>query len=164
MVLLYYCRTLKLSIFFVNFLAIKYNRSNLDLNDLITGFSIINMEPINFITKKQVPETVAGIPAASMASKLAANDDDQLASLVKSFSWFQLSEQSHSTLSGLKAYYGRIIMNELDLSNPREDKIAEWQAQVAKLAAIERDGSNFKTRERMEEIIIKYSPILKMTA
>ena len=121
------------------------------------------MEPRNFLTKKQEPETVVGIPAASMATQPAAIDE-QLASLVKSFSWFQLSEQSHSTLSGLKAYYGRIIMNELEQSNPREDKITEWQAQVAKLAAIERDGSNFKTRERMDEIIIKFSPILKMNA
>jgi len=119
---------------------------------------------MNFITKEQEPKTVAGIPAAQMDSLPAATEDQQLANMVKSFSWFQLSEQSHSTLSGLKAYYGRIIMNELDRPNPREDKIAEWQEQVAKLAAIERDGSNFKTREGMEEIIIKFSPMLKMTA
>ena len=157
MVLLYYCHTPKLSIFLSTFWQ-------LSITDLITGFTIINMEPMNFITKKQEPETVAGIPAAPMDSLPAATEDEQLANLVKSFSWFQLSEQSHSTLSGLKAYYGRIIMNELEQSDPKEDKIAEWQAQVAKLAAIERDGSNFKTRERMEEIIIKFSPILKLTA
>ena len=118
---------------------------------------------MSLTTLKPEPDTATGIPVTPVAIPTTVTDSDQLASLVKGFSWFQLSEQSHSTLSGLKAYYGRIIMNELEQSNLKEDKIGEWQVQVAKLTTIERDSSNFNSRERMEEIIIKYSHILKMT-
>ena len=119
---------------------------------------------MSFTTINQKAETGGGIPAAPIASQSATTESEQLASLVRSFSWFQLSEQSHSTLSGLQGYYGRVIMNELDQPSPRQDKIDHWHAQMAKLAAIERDGNNFMTRERMEEIIIKYAPVLKLTS
>jgi hypothetical protein len=89
--------------------------------------------------------------------------DRSLADLVSSLSLFTLHELSQSILSGLKAYYGRNIILEEEQANPEVGKISIWEDQMNEISALQRDNTNFDTRQRMEEIIINYAPLLSRT-
>jgi len=75
--------------------------------------------------------------------------DTEVASAVQDFSWHQLQESTQSILSGLKAYYARLIMAEEQESAPDETKIYEWDEQRTELSRSERESFNYSFREQM---------------
>ena len=90
--------------------------------------------------------------------------DSEVAGALKDFSWHQLQESTQSILSGLKAYYARLIMAEEQKPLPDKIRINGWEKQRAELSGIERESANYSSREQMTAIISKYSPLLKATA
>jgi len=73
---------------------------------------------------------------------------------VQDFSWNQLQESTQSVLSGLKAYYARLIMAEEQKPLPNKIKIQDWDKQRAELYRIQRQSVNYSSREQMTDIII----------
>jgi hypothetical protein len=74
--------------------------------------------------------------------------------------WESLTESVRSILTGLVALASREHMKEMKKTNPDQGRIAELVALRDEAFKVNRDTENFKSMERMEEIIAKYSPIL----
>ena len=74
--------------------------------------------------------------------------------------WYSLTESVKSILNGLVALASREHMKEMKKPEPDQDRIAELVALRDEAHKADRDPQNFKTMERMEELIAKYSPIL----
>lgn len=93
------------------------------------------------------------------ADQLLSNQS--LANLIGEFSIFQLHELSESIISGLKAYYARSIMKEEKNADPALERVKDWETKYEQLVLLQRDGSNFSSREKMEELIVNYAPLLR---
>jgi hypothetical protein len=74
--------------------------------------------------------------------------------------WYSLTESAKSILNGLVALASRERRKELNKENPDQERIAELTRIGDETREINRKSANFKSMERMEEIIAKYSPIL----
>ena len=74
--------------------------------------------------------------------------------------WYSLTESVKSILNGLVALASREHMKEMKKPEPDQDRIAELVALRDEAHKADRDPQNFKTMERMEELIAKYSTIL----
>lgn len=74
--------------------------------------------------------------------------------------WYSLTESVKSILSGLVALASVEHMKEMKKPQPDQDRIAELVALRDEAHKANRNAQNFKTMERMEELIAKYSPIL----
>lgn len=74
--------------------------------------------------------------------------------------WESLTESVRSILTGLVALASREHMKELKKPNPDGGRIAELVALRDEAFKVNGDTENFKSMERMEQIIAKYSPIL----
>jgi len=74
--------------------------------------------------------------------------------------WYSLTESVKSILNGLVALASREHMKEMKKPEPDQDRIAELVALRDEAHKADRDPQNFKTMERMEELIAKYSPTL----
>ncbi len=114
----------------------------------------------NIPVSEQAPSIQEAIPTTVAADVVA----EEITEEVKSYSWFSLVETSHSLLNTLKCYYGRLLMTELDKSEPREELITKCRSIIDVIGAIERKSSNFQSRQKMEEIIIKYASMVKEIA
>lgn len=74
--------------------------------------------------------------------------------------WYSLTESVKSILSGLVALASVEHMKEMKKPQPDDDRMAELVALRDEAHKANRNPQNFKTMERMEELIAKYSPIL----
>ena len=74
--------------------------------------------------------------------------------------WYSLTESTKSILTGLVALASTEHMKEMKKAHPNQDRIAELVALRDEAHQANRNTQNYKTMERMEELIAKYSPIL----
>lgn len=74
--------------------------------------------------------------------------------------WESLTESVRSVLTGLVALASREHMKEMKKPDPNQDRIAKLVALRDEAFKVNSDPENFKSMERMEEIIAKFSPIL----
>ena len=51
-------------------------------------------------------------------------------------------------------------MREEKMADPAYEKIKDWDTKYEQLVLLQRDGSNFSSREKMEELIVNYAPLL----
>lgn len=74
--------------------------------------------------------------------------------------WYSLTESVKSILNGLVALASREHMKELKKPEPDQHRIAELVALRDEAHKVDRDPQSYKTMNRMEELIAKYSPVL----
>ena len=74
--------------------------------------------------------------------------------------WYSLTESTKSILTGLVALASTEHMKEMKKAHPNQDRIAELVALRDEAHQANRNTQNYKTMERMEELIAMYSPIL----
>ena len=91
----------------------------------------------------------------------AMSTNHSIEELVKNLSLFQLHELSESVIANLKAYYARSIMSEEENADPALEKIKDWDTRYEQLTLLQKDGSNFSSREKLEELIINFAPLLR---
>jgi len=78
-----------------------------------------------------------------------------------SLDWYELTETSTYVLNAIIAYASTTQMKEERSSNPNKEKINYLQKLYQEVYNINRDSANFQSIDKMQEIINKYSPILK---
>jgi hypothetical protein len=74
--------------------------------------------------------------------------------------WYSLTESARSILTGLVALASVEHMKEMKKPHPDQERITELIALRDEAHQVNSNTQNFKTMERMEEVIAKYSPIL----
>jgi hypothetical protein len=75
--------------------------------------------------------------------------------------WYRLTESANGILNGLIAYASRERRKELNKANLDPLRVSELTALHDEVLAINNNTQNFKSMDRMEELINKYGPILK---
>ena len=75
--------------------------------------------------------------------------------------WQTLTESVRDVFTGLVALAGREHLKELDKPHPNKSRIAELVALRDEAHNIDRNPENYSTREQMEEILSKFTPILQ---
>ena len=78
------------------------------------------------------------------------------------FDWQTLTESMRDILTGLVALCGREHIKVMNKSNPDQNRIAELVALRDEAHKIDRDPQNYRSMERMEQIIAKYGLILRI--
>lgn len=74
--------------------------------------------------------------------------------------WYSLTESVNSILNGLIALAEREQFLELKKPNPYSQRLKELTRLSDEVWAVNKNTENFRSLERMEEIIAEYSPIL----
>jgi hypothetical protein len=74
--------------------------------------------------------------------------------------WYSLTESVKSILNGLVTLASREHMKEMKKSEPDQKRISELIALRDEAHKVDRDPESYRTMDRMEELIAKYSPIL----
>lgn len=74
--------------------------------------------------------------------------------------WYTVTESANSVLTGVIAMASRERMKEQRKAKPDTDRIAYLTNLQDEVIEINNNALNFKSLERMEELIKKYSPIL----
>ena len=77
--------------------------------------------------------------------------------------WYSLTESTNSILNGLMAYAGREQLKESKKANPDQKRLNELSALFDEVQKVNNNTANFKSLERMEELIDHYSPMLLAT-
>jgi hypothetical protein len=80
---------------------------------------------------------------------------------INSLDWYELTETSNYILNAIIAYASKAQMKEERSSNPDKEKIIYLEKLYEEVYAVNRDTANFNSLNKMQEIIDKYSPILK---
>lgn len=75
--------------------------------------------------------------------------------------WYRLTEVASSVLNGVIAYASRERRKELGRARPDLEKVEKYTALRNEVAEANRNSLNFRSLERMEELIDKYSHILR---
>ena len=75
--------------------------------------------------------------------------------------WYRLTEVANSVLNGVIAYASRERRKELNKLHPDVGQVERFTALRNEVSDINSNSLNFRSLERMEELIEKYSPILR---
>lgn len=75
--------------------------------------------------------------------------------------WYRLTEVASSVLNGVIAYASRERRKELGRVRPDLERVEKLTALLNEVADANRNSLNFRSLERMEALIEKYSPILR---
>jgi hypothetical protein len=78
-----------------------------------------------------------------------------------SLDWYELTEASSYILNTIIAYASTAQMKEEKSLNPDRKKITYLERLYEDAYTVNRDTANFQSLEKMQEIIDKYSPVLK---
>ncbi|MFA6275232.1 MAG: hypothetical protein WC622_00675 [Pedobacter sp.] len=75
--------------------------------------------------------------------------------------WYKLTEMANSVLNGVIAYASRERRKELSRISPDIEVVEKLTSLRNEVAEANRNSLNFRSLERMEELIEKYGPILR---
>jgi hypothetical protein len=78
-----------------------------------------------------------------------------------SLDWYELTETSNYILNTIIAYASTAQVKEQKSPNPDRKKITYLEMLYEEAYSVNRNTANFQSLEKMQEIIDKYSPVLK---